>query len=65
MRKIIIVSPDGKEETLYADGNLDALTAARLFAAYSVQFQKTATVSKTDAAVIFDFRNTREVGYVC
>lgn len=65
MRKIIIVSPDATEETLYADGNLDALSTARIFAAYSLQFQKTATVSKTDAAVIFDFRNTREVVYVC
>ena len=65
MRKIIIVSPDATEETLYADGSLDAMSTARLFSAYSVQFQKTATVSKTDAAVIFDFRNNREVGYVC
>ena len=60
MRKIIVVTPSRDTEVLCSDKELDAMSAARLFACYSLQFSAMGIIRKNaEGTAIFDFSNHR------
>jgi hypothetical protein len=60
MRKIIVVTPNRDTEVIFSDKELDAMSAARLFACYSLQFSAKGICRKNaEGTAVFDFSNQK------